>query len=105
MYSWVDTWVLNKGGVSTRAKGTPLIVYGDYPWGKRRPWKKLLDSPEANNISEDEMNKIIEPHIATIMKEQENRDIVIQQVEAEKKAKADSLANIKSQTQLSANMN
>ncbi|MDP9954498.1 lipoprotein-anchoring transpeptidase ErfK/SrfK [Epilithonimonas hungarica] len=94
MYIWVDTWILNKGGATTRAKGTPLIVYGDYPWGKRRPWKKLLDSPEANNISEDEMNKIIEPQLAEIMKEQENRDIVIQQVEQEKKAKADSLMSL-----------
>ncbi|SDF72623.1 L,D-transpeptidase [Epilithonimonas hungarica] len=94
MYTWVDTWILNKGGATTRAKGTPLIVYGDYPWGKRRPWKKLLDSPEANNISEDEMNKIIEPQLAEIMKEQENRDIVIQQVEREKKAKADSLMSL-----------
>ncbi|PZU82288.1 MAG: murein L,D-transpeptidase [Chryseobacterium sp.] len=103
MYSWVDIWILNKGGATTRAKGTPLIVYGDYPWGKRRPWKKLLDSPEANNISEDEMNKIIEPQLAEIMKEQENRDIVLQQIEQEKKAKADSLANVKNQ--LSANLN
>ncbi|WP_379965224.1 L,D-transpeptidase [Epilithonimonas sp. UC225_85] len=97
MYTWVDTWILNKGGQTARAKGTPLIVYGDYPWGKRRPWKKLLDSPEANNISEDEMNKIIEPQLAEIMKEQENRDVVIQQVEQEKKAKADSLLANKNQ--------
>ena len=95
MYTWVDTWVLNKGGQTTRAKGTPLIVHGDYPWGKRRPWKKLLDSPEANNISEDEMNKIIEPQLAEILKEQENREVVIQQVEQEKKAKADSLSAVK----------
>lgn len=95
MYSWVDTWVLNKGGQTTRAKGTPLIVYGDYPWGKRRPWKKLLDSPDANNISEDEMNKIIEPQLASIMEEQENRDNVVQQIELEKKAKADSLLALK----------
>ena len=103
MYTWVDTWILNKGGQTTRAKGTPLIVYGDYPWGKRRPWKKLLDSPEANNISEDEMNKIIEPQLAQIMKEQENRDLVIQQVEQEKKAKSDSLSSAK--TLASSNMN
>ena len=95
MYTWVDTWVLNKGGQTTRAKGTPLIVHGDYPCGKRRPWKKLLDSPEANNISEDEMNKIIEPQLAEILKEQENRELVIQQVEQEKKAKADSLSAVK----------
>lgn len=97
MYSWVDTWILNKGGQTVRAKGTPLIVYGDYPWGKRRPWKKLLDSPDANNIPEEEMNKIIEPHVAEILKEQENRDLVVQQVEQEKKAKADSLLAIKAQ--------
>jgi hypothetical protein len=103
MYSWVDTWILNKGGQTTRAKGTPLIVYGDYPWGKRRPWKKLLDSPDANNISEDEMNKIIEPQLASIMEEQENRDNVVQQIELEKKAKADSLLALK--TKDSSNLN
>jgi len=102
MYNWVDTWILNKGGQTARAKGTPLIVYGDYPWGKRRPWKKLLDSPEANNISEDEMNKIIEPQLAVILKEQDNRNAVIQQVEQEKKTKADSLSAVKNQ--LSANV-
>ena len=103
MYNWVDTWILNKGGQSTRAKGTPVIVYGDYPWGKRRPWKKLLDSPDANNISEDEMNKIIEPQLASIMEEQENRDNVVQQIELEKKAKADSLLALK--TKDSSNLN
>lgn len=97
MYGWVDTWVLNKGGQSTRAKGTPVIVYGDYPWGKRRPWKKLLDSPDANNMSEDQMNKIIEPKLAEIIKEQDNREAVIQQVQQEKKAKSDSLLAVKSQ--------
>lgn len=103
MYGWVDNWVLNKGGQTERAKGTPVIVYGDYPWGQRRPWKKLLDSPEANNIPEEEMNKIIEPHLAKIIQEQENREAVILQVEQEKKAKADSL--LASKTMVSTNMN
>jgi hypothetical protein len=40
MYDWGDQWVLNKGGATVRAKGNPVIVYGDYPWGQRRPWKK-----------------------------------------------------------------
>ena len=95
MYSWVDTWVLNKGGQTTRAKGTPVIVYGDYPWGKRRPWKKLLESPDANNMTEEQMNNVISPNIATIIKEQENREQVLQQIQIEKKAKADSLLAIK----------
>ena len=103
MYTWVDTWVLNKGGQTERAKGTPVIVYGDYPWGKRRPWKNLLDSAEANNIPEEEMNKIIEPHLTKILEEQENREAVILQVEQEKKAKADSL--LASKTEAATNMN
>ena len=41
------------------------------------------------------MNKIIEPQLAEILKEQENRELVIQQVEQEKKAKADSLSAVK----------
>ncbi|MCG2792960.1 MAG: L,D-transpeptidase [Weeksellaceae bacterium] len=97
MYTWVDTWILSKGGKTERAKGTPLLVYGDYPWGKRRPWKKLLDAPEANNIPEEEMNQILEPYLPTILKEQENREIVLQQVQEEKKAKADSLSAITNQ--------
>ena len=49
------------------------------------------------------MNKIIEPQLATIMKEQENRDNVVQQIELEKKAKADSLLALK--TKDSSNLN
>jgi hypothetical protein len=86
MYTWVDTWILNKGGATTRAKGTPLIVYGDYPWEKDVHGKSN-NSPDANNISEDEMNKIIEPQLSEIIKEQDNREAVVKQIEMEKKQK------------------
>ncbi|MDH6252914.1 hypothetical protein M2347_002641 [Chryseobacterium sp. H1D6B] len=76
LYSYADTWILNPGGATTKAKGTPVMVFGDYNWGGRKPWRKLLDDPNANNISVEEMNKLIDPNIAKILKEQANREKV-----------------------------
>ncbi|UOU98376.1 L,D-transpeptidase [Chryseobacterium daecheongense] len=84
LYSYTDTWVLNPGGATTKAKGTPVLVYGDYPWGKRKPWRKLLDDPNANNISVEEMTKMIEPNIEKILQEQDNREKVVDSIKAAK---------------------
>lgn len=73
LYSYADTWILNPGGATTKAKGTAVLVYGDYPWGKRRPWKNLLQDPNSNNVSVDEMTNMIQPKIDLIVKEQNNR--------------------------------
>ena len=43
---------------------------------------KLLDSPNANDVSLDEMNELIEPHLDQILKEQKNSE----QVRAERAA-------------------
>ncbi|MEC3875009.1 L,D-transpeptidase [Chryseobacterium salviniae] len=84
LYSFADTWVLNPGGATTKAKGTAVLVYGDYPWGKRKPWRKLLNDPNSNNISVEEMTKMIEPNIEKILKEQENREKVVDSINAAK---------------------
>ncbi len=68
MYDWGEQWVLNKGGATVRAKGNPVIVYGDYPWGQRRPWKKLMDDPKANDISEEQLTEIVTPFLPEIKK-------------------------------------
>ncbi|WP_407481174.1 L,D-transpeptidase [Elizabethkingia meningoseptica] len=84
MYDWGEQWVLNKGGATVRAKGNPVIVYGDYPWGQRRPWKKLMDDPKANDISEQQLTDIVTPYLAEIKKEQDNRVKVLEEVKREK---------------------
>lgn len=73
LYSYADTWILNPGGATTKAKGTAVLVYGDYPWGKRRPWKNLLQDPSSNNVSVEEMTTMLQPKIELIIKEQNNR--------------------------------
>lgn len=84
LYGYADTWVLNPGGATTKAKGTPVLVYGDYPWGKRKPWRKLLNDPNSNNVSVEEMTKMIEPNIQKILKEQDNRERVVDSIKAAK---------------------
>lgn len=84
LYNYADTWVLNPGGATTKAKGTAVMVFGDYKWGGRKPWKKLLSDPNANHISVEEMNSLIQPNISKIIAEQTNRDMVIDSINATK---------------------
>ena len=77
LYDWVDTWILNKGGATLKAHGTPVIVFGDYNWGGKKPWKNLINDAASNTVSEEELKKLIEPHLEKILKEQQNREEVI----------------------------
>lgn len=71
LYDWADQWKL-KNGVLV-AKGTPVIIYGAYPWGARKPWRSLIENPNANNISLDSMNTVIAPHLEAISNAQQAR--------------------------------
>ncbi len=75
MYNWADEWVL-KGTDNIVAKGTPVIVFGSYPYGGTKPWWQLLQSPHALDISTAEIENVVKPHIDEIMKEQQNTEAV-----------------------------
>lgn len=84
LYSYADTWILNPGGATTKARGTAVMVFGDYNWGGRRPWKKLLNDPNANNISVEELTKLLEPDVPKMLKEQANREKVSDSIKTAK---------------------
>lgn len=71
LYDWADQWILKKQQLV--AQGTPTIVFGDYPWGERRPWKAILEQPDALQISVDSMHNVIQPHIEKIKQKQTER--------------------------------
>ena len=73
LYNWADTWRLTNNGETVKTNGTPVIVFGDYAWGKRKPWKYLEENPKLTDISADEMTEIIEPYLEKILEEQEKR--------------------------------
>jgi hypothetical protein len=72
LYVWANQWILDKKG-QLLANGTPVVVFGEYPFGKRRPWKNLLNDPNANTISEKDLSDTVQPYLEKIKAEQERR--------------------------------
>ncbi|WP_233701878.1 L,D-transpeptidase [Kaistella treverensis] len=73
LYNWADPWRLTDNGETVKTNGTPVIVFGDYAWGKRKPWKYLENEPKLTDISAEELTEIIEPHLEKILEEQQKR--------------------------------
>lgn len=71
LYGWAEQWVLQNDQLA--ASGTPVIVFGQYPFGKPRPWHELVNNPTALNLSADSLKQYIEPHLEDILKKQEER--------------------------------
>ena len=84
MYSYADQWILSKGGATIRAKGTPVLIFGEYGWGKAKPWKHLEENPKGMDISEEELTELLNPHLQMILLEQSNREKVLQELAVEK---------------------
>lgn len=82
LYDYADMWILKDGKLE--AKGNPVLIYGDYPWGARRPWYHLIDDPSANNQSVETLRNLLEPELPKILEAQAHRKQVI---EARAKAK------------------
>lgn len=72
LYDWADQWVL-ADAETVKVKGTPVVVFGKYDFKAPKPWLKLLTEPTILNISEQDMQQILQPHLSTILKEQENK--------------------------------
>jgi lipoprotein-anchoring transpeptidase ErfK/SrfK len=72
LYGWADQWVL-ADDENVKFKGTPVIVFGSYPFGAPKPWLQLVENPKALTISASEMEKVTKPFLETILKEQEKK--------------------------------
>lgn len=54
-YNWIDQWTLSDDGQSVVAPGTPVLIFGDYPFGQTAPWKLLPENKDAIKISPEEI--------------------------------------------------
>ena len=77
MFNFGEQWVLNKGGATVKANGIPVIVFGEYGWGKQKPWKILDKNPKATTLTVEQLNAEIQPFKEKILKEQKNREEVL----------------------------
>jgi len=85
IFSWGEQWILTKNGLHRRAYGTPVIVFGDYEYGKPRPWRRLTNEKTLEiQISENEIKEVLKNYLPDILKRSTDRDSVVQVVKFEK---------------------
>jgi len=66
IYGWADTWILSKKDNSVVAYGTPVIIFGDYSYGKEAPWKRLPQDPAAASVSKTIAEQALNKHLPTV---------------------------------------
>lgn len=76
MYDWAEQWIL-KGSNTVLAQGTPVLVFGAYPFGSRRPWRHMLEDPRANELSVSVLEQELQPFMERILQQQQRRDDVL----------------------------
>jgi lipoprotein-anchoring transpeptidase ErfK/SrfK len=76
LYYWADQWVL-ANAYTILAKGTPVIIFGNYDFNSAKPWLKLISNPKSIDITKAEIEKITQPYLNEILAVQKNRDTII----------------------------
>jgi len=59
IYYWADQWKLSGDRKTVAENGTPVVIFGDYAYGKTASWKKLAADPRATDIPEEELDSAI----------------------------------------------
>lgn len=67
IYDFTNQWQLTPDGKSILTHGTPVVIFGNYEYGKTRPWFNLPTDPDYLNITDTEVNTVIEPLMEKII--------------------------------------
>lgn len=78
IYNWADQWILSPDGHKRLADGTPVVIFGDYSYGKTPPWKQLLDDPHAASVTVGEVEEALLKHLTTIQERVRERAAVLE---------------------------
>ncbi|MBS1615794.1 MAG: L,D-transpeptidase [Bacteroidetes bacterium] len=75
LYGWAQQWVRKDSLLL--AQGTPVLVFGKYPFGKGKPWWRLVKNPKALDLPADSMTRLLRPLMPKILARQSQRDSVL----------------------------
>jgi hypothetical protein len=51
LYAWVSRWRVAVDRRTILRRGTPVLVFGAYAFGERRPWNRLIDDPRSTRYT------------------------------------------------------
>jgi hypothetical protein len=63
VYEFVDQWRLSGDGRTVLAEGTPVVIFGDYAFGKRPPWMSLPADPHATDVPVSEIAEALRRYL------------------------------------------
>jgi lipoprotein-anchoring transpeptidase ErfK/SrfK len=67
LYGWAEQWVVSADSRTVVAPGTPILIFGEWAFGRRPPWRRLADDPLAATVSVAEIDSALAPHLAAIL--------------------------------------
>ncbi len=72
LYNWADQWILFNED-SIKAKGTPVIVFGEYSFASPKPWHQLINNAHVLDISENTIQQQTALFMKDIMYQQQKK--------------------------------
>lgn len=73
LYKFADEWIL-KDKENVKVKGTPVVVFGSYPFDGVKPWFQLASDSKSLDISESEIETVTKPFLKEILENQNLRE-------------------------------
>jgi hypothetical protein len=58
IFDWADQWKLSARTGAVLITGTPVIIFGDYNYGKKAPWLMLPDDNRSTMVTTEELEEI-----------------------------------------------
>ncbi len=72
LYDWIDQWQLVEDEIS--GYGTPVLIFGDYPFGERKPWLNMAEKNTVLDISPADLSVLLKEFLPTVLERQKQRD-------------------------------
>lgn len=72
LYDWIDQWQLFEDEIS--GYGTPVLIFGDYPFGQRKPWLNMAEKNTILDLSPANFSSLFKEFLPTVLERQTQRD-------------------------------
>lgn len=67
LYDWADQWTLASDGQTKLVNGTPVIIFGEYNFSRKAPWKNLPNNADATKVSKEEVEILVNKYLNNIL--------------------------------------
>lgn len=74
-YNWTDQWIFKDKKMS--AYGTPVVIFGTYPYQERKPWLRLAENNRALKLTPVALTHMLKNFLPIVLERQETQDKVV----------------------------